>query len=149
MSFNYRKCLTLNFFSPQRTTEFRGPRGDSSVALYFCALWFSVGYFSNKDVFQLIDALLALINYHIMKKIFFVGVLFFSVFSNAQKKSNPSNFAKTITSEDLKRHLYIIAGREMEGRETATKTQKALHILKTNSNNWDCFPEIKVLTRCI
>jgi hypothetical protein len=59
-----------------------------------------------------------------MKKIFFAGVLFLSAFTYAQKKVNPSNFANTITSEDLKKHLYIIAGKEMEGRETATEGQR-------------------------
>ncbi len=34
------------------------------------------------------------------------------------------NYSKTITAADLKRHLYVIAGPEMEGRETATDGQK-------------------------
>ena len=59
-----------------------------------------------------------------MKKIFFAGVIFLSVFSDAQKKSNPSNFATSINSEDLKTHLYIVAGKEMEGRLTATEGQR-------------------------
>ena len=42
----------------------------------------------------------------------------------AQKKTDPATFAKTITTEDLKKHLYIVASREMEGRETATPGQK-------------------------
>lgn len=42
----------------------------------------------------------------------------------AQKPGKPDAWAKTITPEDLKRHLYIVAGPEMEGRETATPGQR-------------------------
>lgn len=44
--------------------------------------------------------------------------------SFAQKKSSPQNFAQTITEEDLRKHLFTIAGPEMEGRETATEGQR-------------------------
>lgn len=58
-------------------------------------------------------------------KTFFACLLAFStVLSFAQKKSVPTPFAKTITAPDLKRHLYVIAGSEMEGRETATAGQR-------------------------
>ncbi|RYY55213.1 MAG: M28 family peptidase [Chitinophagaceae bacterium] len=39
-------------------------------------------------------------------------------FASAQKTANPTSFAKTITAEDMKKHLYIIASAEMEGRDT-------------------------------
>jgi hypothetical protein len=42
----------------------------------------------------------------------------------AQKGPNPDTYAKTITASDLKKHLYIVAGKEMEGRETATEGQR-------------------------
>ena len=42
----------------------------------------------------------------------------------AQKAVNPTPFANTITTDDLKKHLYIVAGKEMEGRETATEGQR-------------------------
>lgn len=42
----------------------------------------------------------------------------------AQKAANPVPFANTITAEDLKKHLYVVAGAEMEGRETATEGQR-------------------------
>ena len=42
----------------------------------------------------------------------------------AQKSSKPDAFAKTINADDLKKHLFIIAGPEMEGRETATEGQR-------------------------
>jgi hypothetical protein len=44
--------------------------------------------------------------------------LFICVCAAAQKKTNPTSFAKSITADDMKRHLYIIAGAEMEGRDT-------------------------------
>ena len=36
----------------------------------------------------------------------------------AQKKGTPAWYARTITAEDMQKHLYIIAGAEMEGRDT-------------------------------
>lgn len=42
----------------------------------------------------------------------------------AQKPANPKPYAKIITIEDLKKNLYIIAGDEMQGRETATEGQR-------------------------
>src|SRR5215203_1713926 len=47
-----------------------------------------------------------------------------SFISFAQKKRLPNEFAKTITADDLKKHLYTIAGKEMEGRETASEGQR-------------------------
>ena len=56
---------------------------------------------------------------------FLAIILLFAVSSlYAQKKSDATTFAKTITPADLKRHLFIVAGKEMEGRETATPGQK-------------------------
>ena len=59
-----------------------------------------------------------------MKKFISVLLLLPSIFMVAQKNADPTNYAKTITADDLKRHLYIVAGKEMEGRETATPGQK-------------------------
>ena len=59
-----------------------------------------------------------------MKKLSIALLFLLPVFGIAQKKTNPENFAKTITPDDLKKHLYIVAGKEMEGRETATPGQK-------------------------
>jgi hypothetical protein len=59
-----------------------------------------------------------------MRKLFlFVGLFIFS-YTHAQKTANPKPFANTITVDDLKRHLYIVAGKEMEGRLTATEGQR-------------------------
>jgi Peptidase family M28 len=41
-----------------------------------------------------------------------------------EKKTNPATFAKIITPADLQKHLYVVASKEMEGRETATAGQK-------------------------
>lgn len=59
-----------------------------------------------------------------MKKLICI-ILFASVsFVQAQQKTNPKPFAKEISVEDLKKHLYILAGDEMQGRETATEGQR-------------------------
>lgn len=48
-----------------------------------------------------------------------------SVPSFAQKKpANPKPYAATITDADLKRQLFVVAGAEMEGRETATAGER-------------------------
>src|SRR4051794_32861641 len=39
-------------------------------------------------------------------------------------QSNPEKYASTITADDLKRHLLVIAGAQMEGRETGTEGQR-------------------------
>ena len=59
-----------------------------------------------------------------MKKLFLFSLIIFSIPSFSQKLSKAKPFAKTITSTDLKKHLYIVAGAEMEGRETATEGQR-------------------------
>jgi hypothetical protein len=54
--------------------------------------------------------------------------LLFVHFATAQKQTtkmpDPKKYAASITTEDLSKHLYIIAGAEMEGRETATEGQR-------------------------
>ncbi len=50
--------------------------------------------------------------------IIYVFAFFFSQILSAQEKQDPSTFAKTITPGDLKVHLNIIAGADMEGRNT-------------------------------
>ena len=52
--------------------------------------------------------------------------------ATAQKKNKTAEqFSKTITADELKTHLYILAGPEMEGRETGTEGQrKAAEYLK-------------------
>ena len=64
-----------------------------------------------------------------LRLISMVVLLTCSVTLSAQKKktataADPKKYAASITPEDLSRHLYIVAGAEMEGRETATEGQK-------------------------
>jgi len=59
-----------------------------------------------------------------MRKLFLFACLFMVSVSQAQKIANPKPFANTITADDLKKHLYIIAGKEMEGRLTASEGQR-------------------------
>ena len=47
-----------------------------------------------------------------------------SAYAQKGKSQDPVTYAKSITPEDLKKHLYIVAGPEMEGRETGTPGQK-------------------------
>src|SRR5689334_19281651 len=54
----------------------------------------------------------------------FLLLLFVSANAQAQKGAKPGRFAATITPADLRQRLYIVAGREMEGRETATEGQR-------------------------
>jgi hypothetical protein len=53
-----------------------------------------------------------------MKKIVFLPVLFCALASVAQKKNTPPYFAATINGNDLKKHLLVIASKEMGGRDT-------------------------------
>ena len=59
-----------------------------------------------------------------MKKILILVLSLSTLQSFAQKGAKPETFAKTISPEDLKKHLYIVASAEMEGRETATPGQR-------------------------
>jgi Peptidase family M28 len=67
--------------------------------------------------------------------------------AQAQKIPDPRPFAKTITAEDLKKHLYIVASAEFAGRETATEGQhkaasyienhfRSLGLLPGNGDNY-------------
>lgn len=83
-----------------------------------------------------------------MKQFFLLLALTAGLISSAQKKSaDPRPFAASITEADLKKQLYIIAGKEMEGRETATEGQRkaaayiesqfaALGLLPGNNGNY-------------
>ena len=75
-------------------------------------------------------------------------VVFLTQVASAQKQStklpDPKKYAATITTEDLSKHLYIIAGAEMEGRETATEGQRkaAAYISSNSLNQLDFFRAI-------
>ena len=56
---------------------------------------------------------------------FFLLIAFVSVqIAQAQKTADPKPFANAITEDGLKKHLYTIAGKDFEGRETATEGQR-------------------------
>lgn len=66
----------------------------------------------------------------IMRKIMLLGVVFtmFVSCSSAQKttkkQADASNYITTIKAEELSKHLYIVAGDEMQGRNTGEPGQK-------------------------
>jgi hypothetical protein len=59
-----------------------------------------------------------------MRKILVLVLLVSTLHGFAQKAGKPGPYAKTITAEDLRKHLFVIASAEMEGRETATEGQR-------------------------
>lgn len=60
-----------------------------------------------------------------MRQLLLVLGSFIAVTAVGQKKpADPKPYATTITAADLKKHLYIVASKEMEGRETATEGQR-------------------------
>ena len=59
-----------------------------------------------------------------MRKTFLYLLLISSTTGFAQKVGKPDAYAKTITADDLKRHLYIVAGPEMQGREAASEGER-------------------------
>jgi hypothetical protein len=59
-----------------------------------------------------------------MKKFLVLVLVTSALQSFAQKAPKPDSYAKTIMAADLKKHLFIVAGAEMEGRETATPGQR-------------------------
>ena len=59
-----------------------------------------------------------------MRNIFFLLFLFVAQIGFAQKTANPKQFGNSITEEGLKKHLYTIASKEFEGRETGREGQR-------------------------
>src|SRR3989337_799168 len=59
-----------------------------------------------------------------MKQLFVLALMASTMYSFAQKVAKPDAYAKTITAADAKKHLYILASAEMEGRETGTEGQR-------------------------
>jgi len=53
-----------------------------------------------------------------MRKFLLPALFILSICATAQKKNSIPFFAATITADDMKKHLYTIAGPEMEGRDT-------------------------------
>jgi hypothetical protein len=61
----------------------------------------------------------------------------------SRDNSNPTKYMKTITPEDLKKHLYIIAADSMEGRETGSVGQKKAgkYLISEYQKNQVSFPK--------
>ena len=59
-----------------------------------------------------------------MTKFLLLLSLFGAGAAQAQKLPDPRPFAKLITVDDLKKHLYIVASADFQGRETATEGQR-------------------------
>jgi Peptidase family M28/PA domain len=59
-----------------------------------------------------------------MRKVLLVICSCLAIKMQAQNTPNPQPYASSITAEDLKKHLYIVASKEMEGRETGTEGQR-------------------------
>src|SRR5258708_7603383 len=59
-----------------------------------------------------------------MRKLLLLLSVYTAGVAHAQKIPDPKPFANTITAADLQRHLYIVASKEFEGRETATEGQR-------------------------
>ena len=82
-----------------------------------------------------------------MKKIPLLGLIAaISLSCNSQKlivnQVEPTKYMKTITAEELKTHLYIVASNEMEGRETGSAGQKkaGLYLIDQYKKNKIPFP---------
>ncbi|MFT5336445.1 MAG: hypothetical protein ACI9YL_000441, partial [Luteibaculaceae bacterium] len=70
----------------------------------------------------------------ICKKLPLIGVLALGSFMGYSQETNEATqFAKTITAEDLKAHLSVLASDEYEGRETGKKGQKMAAEYLTNA----------------
>jgi hypothetical protein len=76
-----------------------------------------------------------------MKKLFSVLMALLPLFALTQKKNSPAFFANTISVEDLKKHLYIIASKEMRGRDTPSPgLDKAAEYIETHFKSLGLVP---------
>ena len=82
-----------------------------------------------------------------MKKILILLLLVVSLSCTSQKNSvldvSPTEYMKSITSQDLKKHLYIVASDEMQGRETGSAGQKKAgeYLINQYKTNTVSFPK--------
>jgi hypothetical protein len=88
-----------------------------------------------------------------MKKLLLSGFVFLLLYGGsnsamAQKtdysKADVAKYMNTITAEDLKKHLYIVASDEMEGRNTGSEGQKKAgrYLIEQYQKNDISFPKI-------
>lgn len=83
-----------------------------------------------------------------MKKLVFLSLITMGIACKngavvASKNVDPTPYMKTITAEDLKKHLYIIAADSMEGRETGSVGQKKAgrYLISQYQKNEVSFPK--------
>ncbi|HYE56656.1 MAG TPA: M28 family peptidase [Chitinophagaceae bacterium] len=76
-----------------------------------------------------------------MRKFLFLLGSVVALSTQAQKIADPKPFANSITAADLKKHLYIIASKEMEGRETGTEGERrAAAYIESQFKNLNLLP---------
>jgi len=76
-----------------------------------------------------------------MRKLLLPVSLGLCLFATAQKKNSPGSFAASITAEDMKHHLYIIASKEMEGRDTPSPgLEKAANYIEDHFKSLGLLP---------
>lgn len=76
-----------------------------------------------------------------MRKLLLPVLLIVTIGASAQKKNTPPYFAATITADDMKKHLYIIAGPEMEGRDTPSPgLEKAANYIENHFKSLGLVP---------
>lgn len=83
-----------------------------------------------------------------MNKILISGSLLFfllvgcSTAPKPKKEADVAKYMNTITSDELSKHLYIVASDEMEGRDTGTEGQKKAgrYLIQEHKNNGLVFP---------
>ena len=76
-----------------------------------------------------------------MQKLLLPALLLMSFLATAQKKNTPPYFAASISAEDMKRHLYVIAAPEMEGRDTPSPgLEKAADYIETHFKSLGLLP---------
>ena len=83
-----------------------------------------------------------------MKKILFLSLIALGTSCKngalvATKNVDPTEYMKTISADDLKKHLYIIAADSMEGRETGSAGQKKAgkYLISQYQQNQVSFPK--------
>ncbi len=84
-----------------------------------------------------------------MKKLLFISLIALGTsckngtLVTSNKNIDPTKYMKTITAEELKKHLYIIAADSMEGRETGSAGQKKAgrYLISQYQNNQVSFPK--------
>jgi hypothetical protein len=76
-----------------------------------------------------------------MRKFLLPALWVVSFCATAQNKNSPSFFAASITADDMKRHLYTIAGPEMEGRDTPSPgLEKAANYIEAHFKSLGLMP---------